>query len=143
QLDALYYVPAAERVSYQAKSNHQGSGDAHPEAEQFVVQWHEEQTEFEEGYNDLIQTHNVARELARLNMPISHYSTFIVTGNLLNWFRFLQLRMEATAQYEIRVYAEAIRSIAKQYFPHCFEAFEDYWLEAVTLSKRERELLTQ
>ena len=49
-----------------------------------------------------------ARELARLNMPISHYSTFVVTGNLLNWFRFLQLRMEETAQFEIRVYAEAI-----------------------------------
>ena len=141
QLDALYYTPEAGRVSLQSKSNHQGSGDAHPEAEQFVVQWRDEQVAFEEQYNALIQEHNVARELARLNMPVSHYSTFVVTGNLLNWFRFLQLRMEGTAQYEIRVYAEAIFELARQYFPRSFEAFSDYWLEATSLSKRETELL--
>ena len=142
QLDPLYYTPEAERVSYQAKSNHQGSGEPHPEAASFVAQWSEEQQEFEASYDALIATHNVARELARLNMPVSHYSTFVVTGNLLNWFRFLQLRMEATAQYEIRVYAEAIFEIAKQYFPRSFEAFEDYWLESVSLSRREKELLS-
>ena len=143
QLDPLYYTPEAERVSYQAKSNHQGSGEHHPDATGFVAQWHEEQQEFEEEYNALIQTHNVARELARLNMPVSHYSTFVVTGNLLNWFRFLQLRMEATAQYEIRVYANAIFELAKQYFPKSFEAFQDYWLEAVTLSGKEAKFLSQ
>ncbi len=142
QLDPLYYTPDAERVSYQAKSNHQGSGEPHPDAVEFVTQWREEQQEFEEEYNALIQTHNVARELARLNMPVSHYSTFVVTGNLLNWFRFLQLRMEATAQYEIRVYANAIFDLAKQYFPTSFEAFQDYWLEAVTLSGKEAKLLS-
>ncbi len=141
QLDPLYYTPEKSRVSYQAKSNHQGSGELHPEAASFVVQWAEEQREFEESYNTLIQEHNVARELARLNMPVSHYSTFVVTGNLLNWFRFLQLRMEETAQYEIRVYATAIFDLARQYFPRSFEAFEDYWLEAVSLSRREVELL--
>ena len=143
QLDPLYYTPNAERVSYQAKSNHQGSGEQHPDAQGFVTQWREEQQEFEEEYNALIQTHNVARELARLNMPVSHYSTFVVTGNLLNWFRFLQLRMEATAQYEIRVYANAIFELSKQYFPKSFEAFQDYWLEAVTLSGKEAKLLSQ
>ena len=143
QLDPLYYTPDAERVSYQAKSNHQGSGEPHPDAPNFVRGWHEEQQEFEENYNALIQTHQVARELARLNMPISHYSTFIVTGNLLNWFRFLQLRMEATAQYEIRVYAEAIYELSTQYFPNCFEAFNDYWLSAVNFSKFEVDLLTK
>jgi thymidylate synthase (FAD) len=143
QLDPLYYTPAVERVSFQAKSNHQGSGEQHPDAMEFVAQWREEQQEFEEGYDALIQTHNVARELARLNMPVSHYSTFVVTGNLLNWFRFLQLRMEATAQYEIRVYANAIFELAKQYFPTSFEAFQDYWLEAVTFSGKERKLLSQ
>src|SRR5579883_2027258 len=140
QLDPLYYTPEKSRVSYQAKSNHQGSGELHPEAASFVVQWAEEQREFEESYNTLIQEHNVARELARLNMPVSHYSTFVVTGNLLNWFRFLQLRMEETAQYEIRVYATAIFDLARQYFDRSFDAFEDYWLEAVSLSRREVEL---
>jgi thymidylate synthase (FAD) len=143
QLDPLYYTPEADRVSYQAKSNHQGSGEPHPDAQNFVVQWQEEQKEFEESYDALIQTHNVARELARLNMPVSHYSTFIVTGNLLNWFRFLELRMAPGAQYEIRVYAEALYELAKQYFPRSFEAFEDYWLSSVHFSKREADLLAQ
>jgi thymidylate synthase (FAD) len=143
QLDPLYYIPDVERVSFQAKSNHQGSGEQHPDAPEFVAQWREEQEEFEEGYDALIQTHNVARELARLNMPVSHYSTFVVTGNLLNWFRFLQLRMEATAQFEIRAYANAIFELSKQYFPKSFEAFQDYWLEAVTLSGTEAQLLSQ
>jgi thymidylate synthase (FAD) len=141
QLDPLYYAPEEDRVATQSKSNHQGSGEQHPEAAQFVVQWKNEQTAFEESYVSLIQDHNVARELARLNMPVSHYSTFVVTGNLLNWFRFLQLRMEATAQHEIRVYAEAIYEISKQYFPKSFAAFHDYWLESITLSRKEIELL--
>lgn len=141
QLDPLYYTPNETRVAFQAKSNHQGSGEQHPDADKFVVQWSDEQREFEESYNELIQTHNVARELARLNMPVSHYSTFVVTGNLLNWFRFLQLRMDANAQYEIRVYANALHDLAKQYFPRCFEAFNDYWLESTLLTRTEATLL--
>jgi thymidylate synthase (FAD) len=143
QLDPFYYTPDASRVAYQSKSNHQGSGEEHPNAEQFTVQWATEQQEFEQAYSALIEEHNVARELARLNMPISHYSTFVVTGNLLNWFRFLQLRMEATAQYEIRVYAAAILELARQYFPKSFAAFEDYWVDSVNLSRREVELLRE
>lgn len=141
QLDPLYYTPEPSRIAYQAKSNHQGSGEEHPNAAEFAQQWHEEQLEFEASYTDLIASHNVARELARLNMPVSHYSTFVVTGNLLNWFRFLQLRLEQTAQYEIRVYAEAILEIARQYFPSCFGAFEDYWLRSISFSGPERAML--
>lgn len=143
QLDPLYYTPDPSRVAYQSKSNHQGSGEMHPDAEKFTVQWAGEQQAFEQAYSGMIEEHNVARELARLNMPISHYSTFVVTGNLLNWFRFLQLRMEATAQYEIRVYAEAILELAKQYFPKSLAAFEDYWVDSVNLSRREIELLRE
>ena len=141
QLDPLYYLPEASRVAYQAKSNHQGSGAEHPEAEAFRMQWREEQEAFEQSYDTLIQEHNVARELARLNMPVSHFSTFIVTGNLLNWFRFLQLRMAPNAQQEIRVYAEAIRDIASQYFPIAFEAFNDYWIEALSFGGEELAVL--
>src|SRR5204863_10007477 len=129
-----YYVPDAERVAYQAESNHQGSGVQHPDAPQFVMQWKEEQERFEASYANLIEEHNVARELARLNMPVSHYSTFICTGNLLNWFRFLQLRLAPNAQYEIRVYAEAIVKLGQQSFPQCFEACWDYWMESISFS---------
>jgi thymidylate synthase (FAD) len=143
KLDPLYYLPEPERVAYQAKSNHQGSGDLHPEGPKFIAQWKEEQDTFEERYEGLVSGDNVAKELARLNMPVSHYSAFIVTGNLLNWFRFLQLRMAPNAQYEIRVFAEAIYEIGKQYFPSSFEAFTDYWLESVSFSGEEVKLLRQ
>ncbi len=141
QLEALYYLPESERVAFQAKSNHQGSGENHPEAEDFRVSWKKEQDDFEASYDSLINEHNVARELARLNMPVSHFSTFIVTGNLLNWFRFLHLRMASTAQEEIRVYAEAINEIASHYFPQSFEAFNDYWVDAISLSGQEMRVL--
>jgi len=143
QLDPLYYLPEKERVAYQAKSNAQGSGDVHPDAEQFRVSWKKEQDEFETTYDSLIQEHNVARELARLNMPVSHFSTFIVTGNLLNWFRFLHLRMAPNAQWEIREFADAIHAIASQYFPQAFEAFNDYWVDAISLSGQEMRVLKE
>jgi thymidylate synthase (FAD) len=143
KLDPLYYVPEPERVAYQAKSNHQGSGDVHPDGPGFIATWKQEQEDFEAEYEDLVNEKHVAKELARLNMPVSHYSAFIVTGNLLNWFRFLQLRMAPNAQYEIRVFADAIYEIGKQYFPDCFEAFTDYWLNSVHFSGEEVKLLKQ
>jgi thymidylate synthase (FAD) len=143
KLDPLYYLPEPDRVAYQAKSNHQGSGDLHPNGPEYIAQWKEEQETFETRYEDLVNEQGVAKELARLNMPISHFSSFIVTGNLLNWFRFLQLRMATNAQYEIRVFAEAIYDIGKQYFPDCFEAFTDYWLNSVQFSGEEVKLLKQ
>lgn len=143
KLDPFYYLPGPERVAFQAKSNHQGSGDTHPDGPQFIAQWKDEQETFEQRYEGLVSEQNVAKELARLNMPVSHYSAFIVTGNLLNWFRFLQLRMAPNAQYEIRVFAEAIYEIGKQYFPDSFEAFTDYWLDSVSFSGEEVKLLKQ
>lgn len=143
KLDPFYYLPEPERVAYQAKSNHQGSGDVHPEGAEFIAQWKREQHDFEYKYDSLVSDQNVAKELARLNMPVSHYSSFIVTGNLLNWFRFLQLRMAPNAQYEIRVFANAIFEIGKQYFPNCFEAFEDYWLNSVSFSGEELKYLRE
>lgn len=143
KLDPLYYLPTPERVAYQAKSNHQGSGDVHPDGPGLIATWKQEQEEFEAEYEDLVNEKQVAKELARLNMPVSHYSAFIVTGNLLNWFRFLQLRMSTNAQFEIRVFADAIYEIGQQYFPDCFEAFTDYWLNSVQFSGEEVKLLKQ
>jgi thymidylate synthase (FAD) len=143
QLEPYYYLPETSRVAYQAESNHQGSGQQHPDAQSVVVRWKKEQEDFEASYDELIREHNVARELARLNMPVSHYSAFIATGNLLNWFRFLQLRLAPNAQHEIRVFAEAIQTIGRQYFPQCFEAFNDYWLDSVSLSGKEMQALRE
>jgi thymidylate synthase (FAD) len=66
------------------------------------------------------------RELARCALPVSIYSRMFVTVNLLNLFRFLTLRCDSRAQYEIRVYADAMRELIRPIVPVCVRAWEDY-----------------
>jgi len=145
QLDPNYYVPDVSRVAKQATTNRQGSGEVFTEAEakEQIERWISEQSEFEGIYVELCNEDgtNMAKELARLNMPVSHYSTFVATGNLLNWYRFLQLRMAPGAQFEIRQYANLLFEIIKCKFPICTQAFEDYWLNAITFSAQEIQIL--
>ena len=63
------------------------------------------------------------RELARMVLPLSTYSHMFCTANLLNLFRFLTLRTESHAQYEIRIYAEAMKQLMTPIVPVCMEAF--------------------
>lgn len=143
KLDPLYYLPELSRIKKQSTFNKQGSGDVLDESDsqEFRVEWLKEQEDFEFQYNYLIDDKGVANELARLNMPVSHYSTFIVTGNLLNWFRFLQLRMAEGAQWEIRQYANIIFDIVKEIYPISTTAFKDYWIDSISFSKPEIEIL--
>lgn len=66
--------------------------------------------------------YGVAREMARMVLPLSLYTEFIVTGNFRNWMHFLELRDSPDAQYEIRVYAQAISDILKEKMPISYEA---------------------
>lgn len=67
----------------------------------------------------------VAREMARMVLPVSTYTEFIVTGNFRNWMHFLELRNTPEAQYEIRVYAEAISDILSTKMPISFAALKN------------------
>ncbi len=64
------------------------------------------------------------RELARSVLPVSTYSHMFATVNLLNLLKFLTLRCDAHAQYEIRVYADAMRELIRPIVPVCLEAWE-------------------
>jgi len=96
-----------------------------------------------EGLDPLFsdEFNGTARELARAVMPVGAYSEFYWKLNLHNLFNFLRLRADNHAQYEIRVFAEAIIDLVKPLFPVAMEAFEDYVRDSVTLSRMERELL--
>lgn len=85
--------------------------------------------------------HGMARELARINLPLSTYTMFTWKIDLHNLFHFLRLRMDPHAQYEIRVFAQAIYDLVAPQYPLCFEAFNDYRLHAVTFSRHERRAL--
>ncbi len=83
----------------------------------------------------------VAREVARTVLPVSMYTEWIWKCDLHNTFGFLQQRLHHHAQYEIRVYAEAMFGILKTLCPIAVEAFEDFRLNAITLTRLEVEAL--
>lgn len=68
------------------------------------------------------------RELARTVLPVGTYSKMQATANLLNWFRFLELRLALGAQREIRVYAQAILKLLTLLAPVSCAAFKKFWL---------------
>lgn len=84
----------------------------------------------------------VAREQARKDLPLSTYTEAYWKIDLHNLLHFLQLRMDSHAQLEIREYAEAIgRDFVAHLFPLTWEAFEEYRLQAMTLSRSAWQLL--
>lgn len=86
--------------------------------------------------------HNgVAKEQARKDLPLSTYTRAYWKCDLHNIFNFLRLRMDSHAQYEIRMYANAMYEIVKQIVPVACEAFEDYVLNAKKFSAMEMEII--
>ncbi len=85
----------------------------------------------------------VPKELARINTPGSRYSKHRAKANLLNWFRFLDLRLRPNAQKEIRLYAQAIAKIIKQKFPRSYELFEEYSLHGTKFSRSDMNAIRQ
>ena len=83
----------------------------------------------------------LARELARTALPVSVYTEWYWKFDLHNLFHFLALRMDPHAQYEIRVYAEAMYELLKPIVPISCEAFEDYRVGSLHLTKLEVEAI--
>lgn len=125
ELPEEFYVPAAEVLKAQSKNNKQGRDeDLPPATVEFVRYAMREQNELAfKAYRMMLEA-GVARELARSVLPVSTYSTMFATVNLLNLLKFLTLRCDAHAQYEIRVYADAMRELARAVAPVCIEAWE-------------------
>ena len=137
-----FYVPAPENVCAQSDSNKQGRAEALPleEALAVIAGLEREQRETYANYEKLLER-GVARELARVNLPNSLYTEWYWQIDLHNLFHFLRLRMDAHAQYEIRVYAEAMATCARAVAPLAYEAFEEYVLGAVSFSRAECQAL--
>lgn len=85
----------------------------------------------------------VAREMARIALPLANYTELYWKQNLHNMLHLLKLRADGHAQYEIRVYAEAIYQIVKPLFPLVVEAWEDYVRDAKSVSRMEVDLLRE
>lgn len=126
----------------QATGNRQGSGDYLPYNE--GVELSNSEAAFQEHarkiYEDRIAK-GVAREQARKDLPLSTYTEAYWKCDLHNLFHFLGLRMDKHAQLEIRAYADVIgKTIIKAWCPLAWEAFVDYRLEAMRLSRLDIEM---
>jgi thymidylate synthase (FAD) len=134
-----FYVPAPEDVALQSKDNKQGRLDAAvdaAEAKRVREVLAAEQQRAYAGYTELLDQ-GIARELARINLPLSLYTEIYWNIDLHNLFHFLELRLGAHAQKEIRLYAQTLLEITKKVAPRCCESFERHLLGGVSFSKDE------
>ncbi|MFP4643902.1 MAG: FAD-dependent thymidylate synthase [Spirochaetales bacterium] len=138
-----FYVPESDEISAQAVDNKQGRDSAPlpPDlAEHVQAQLVEGQRSGYEAYEALLDT-GLARELARINLPLSLYTQWYWQVDLHNLFHFLELRLDSHAQYEIRAYAEVMFDMAGKVAPIATEAFREHVLGGTCLSAREYEVV--
>jgi len=133
-----FYIPNQEDVRAQATTNRQGrEGDLGEDSVDDYIQGLQHTcSEAYETYEGFLKA-GVTRELARCALPVNVYTKKVWAQDLHNLFHFLSLRMDSHAQQEIREYANAIAEIVKVWVPWAWEAFEDYRLKAMYLSKFE------
>ena len=146
-LDQEFYIPQLGQLAAQSTANRQGRGqlvegdeaarvldllrdDASRNYRNYVWMLNED----ENGVTDPSRA-GLARELARMNLTLNTYTQWYWKTDLHNFLNFLRLRADAHAQYEIRAYAEVMLGIAEKWVPLSFEAFSDYRMGAVSLSR--------
>jgi len=146
-LDREFYIPEAEHLAAQSRANHQGRGDVleGAEAAHVLDLLREDATRNYDHYAEMLNEdgtgavvdptrQGLARELARMNLSLNFYTQWYWKTDLHNLLHFLSLRADAHAQYEIRVYADAMIEMLKAWVPATYQAFMDYRLGAVNLS---------
>ncbi len=147
-LEDEFYIPDQAHLAAQSTSNHQGRGEVLEGAEAAKIldilrgdavnaygHYQEMLNETADGEPIVPSRDGLARELARINLPVNIYTQWYWKIDLHNLFHFLSLRADPHAQYEIRVYADAMAEMVKRWVPHAFEAFEDYRLGSAYLSR--------
>jgi thymidylate synthase (FAD) len=134
-----FYTPEPEQIRHQSAVNKQGRSNVqlpNETAQAIADMFVKTQKNLFDEYSWTLQQ-DTAREIARINLPLSTYTEWYWKIDLHNLFHFLRLRLAPDAQYEIRVYGEAIGSIIKPIVPLAYEAFEDFTLNSMTFSSKE------
>jgi thymidylate synthase (FAD) len=148
-LDKEFYIPAPDQLAAQSKSNRQGRGDLlegeeaarvlallRGDAERVYASYAEMLNENEGG--KVVDGHRqgLARELARMNLSLNFYTQWYWKTDLFNLMNFLGLRADAHAQYEIRVYADAMLAMMERWVPMTSEAFHQYRMGGAHISQK-------
>lgn len=138
-LDREFYIPEPEALAAQSVVNNQGRGEAlqGEEADRVLRYLRDDAMRAYDHYEEMIGQdgqQGLARELARMNLPANIYTQWYWKVDLHNLLHFLRLRADAHAQYEIRVYADAICNVVADWVPFSYKAFADYRMGGATLS---------
>jgi thymidylate synthase (FAD) len=146
-LDNEFYLPSPEHLAVQSTSNRQGRGDSLPpdEAARVLDLLREDSMRSYRDYAYMLNEDEsgkavdenrsgLARELARMNLSLNFYTQWYWKTDLHNLLHFLSLRADAHAQYEIRVYADAMIETLERWVPLVAEAFRQYRIGGALLS---------
>ena len=153
-LDKEFYIPEKKQLSAQSKINRQGRGDliTGEQADEVLNILKDDATRTYDNYEKILNERfdgtiidekksGLARELARMNLTLNSYTQWYWKTDLLNLLNFLFLRADKHAQYEIRVYAEAMLETVKKWVPITHSAFLDYRVGAVSVSSKGKQVL--
>ena len=155
-LDKEFYIPDKEQLSAQSTINRQGRGDliTGDQADEVLKILKDDATQTYGNYEKMLNERfdgtvidekksGLARELARMNLTLNSYTQWYWKTDLLNLLNFLFLRADSHAQYEIRVYAEAMLETVKKWVPITHSAFLDYRVGAVHVSGKGKKVIQQ
>lgn len=126
-LPNVNYIPTVERLMMTGGANKQAQGAKEVrriEAELFQQSLRESYIETEALYQTALGD-GIPKELARLVLPVGRYSKMRASANLLNWIRFMRLRCDRNAQWEIQQYAYSVLKILAGKFPRTIQLFEE------------------
>ena len=146
-LDREFYIPAPEHLAAQSASNRQGRGDVlqGEEAARVLSLLKEDAARCYDHYEEMLNERadggaidseraGLARELARMNLPINVYTQWYWKCDLHNLLHFVALRADPHAQYEIRAYADVLLETVKRWVPLACESFVKQVTTGVSLS---------
>lgn len=134
-----FYVPAPVDLASQSDDNKQGRSEVPMAADQASRVREILERGQKEAYGDYsgLVEEGLAREIARINLPLSLYTEWYWQIDLHNLFRFLMLRLDSHAQKEIRLYAQAMLEMTRAVAPKATESFERNTLSAVRFTGAE------
>lgn len=142
ELPAEFYIPELDVVKAQSKSNKQGREEELDSVDvfNFVNEVKDNGECCFESYQEALRT-NVARELARIQLPVGTYTKKVWQMNLHNLFHFLKLRTDSHAQWEIRAYAHTIEEIVRRLFPKSYSSWKNHIKDSLNISCDEMEII--
>ena len=140
----LFYTPPQQQFALQSRSNKQGREGGAPEEVylEAVRRWEALRAEAGGAYGWML-AEDVAREIARIDLPVSTYTQWYWKIDLHNLLHFLSLRVDPRAQWEIQQFARVIAGMVKRVAPLSYEAWVDYDLESRPLTRVERAVLAR